>query len=135
MQVSGKCKFSEKLPQNLGRAHHLESALARIGILWPEIRILRRAGDGHALEVSLACRSGLALDAIRWRGRCRWGMSPPGRRGRWGKCPWRPVNVFMRPVRRQEVALDANPSLGFTFGFTPYLPKTSSLFMAPDAYL
>ena len=50
--------------------------MARIGILWPEIRILRRAGDGHALEVSLACRSGLALDAIRWRGRCRWGMSP-----------------------------------------------------------
>ena len=52
--------------------------MARIGILWPEIRILRRAGDGHALEVSLVCRSGLALDAIRWRGRCRWGpgMSP-----------------------------------------------------------
>ena len=48
----------------------------RIGILWPEIRILRRAGDGHALEVSSACRAGLALDAIRWRGRCRWGMPP-----------------------------------------------------------
>ena len=48
--------------------------MVRIGILWPEIGILRRAGDGHALEVSLACRVGLALDAIRRRGRCRWGM-------------------------------------------------------------
>ena len=36
--------------------------VVRIGILWPEIGILRRAGDGHALEVSLACRAGLALD-------------------------------------------------------------------------
>ena len=44
--------------------------------MWPEIGILRRAGDGHALEVSLACRVGLALDAIRRRGRSRWGMSP-----------------------------------------------------------
>ena len=50
--------------------------MVRIGILWPEIGILRRAGDGHALEVSLACRVGLALDAIRRRGRSRWGMSP-----------------------------------------------------------
>ena len=50
--------------------------MVRIGILWPEIGILRRAGDGHALEVSLACRAGLALDAIRRRGRSRWGMSP-----------------------------------------------------------
>ena len=47
-----------------------------IGILWPEIRILRRAGDGHALEVSLACQAGLALDAIRRRGRSRRGKSP-----------------------------------------------------------
>ena len=36
--------------------------MVRIGILWPEIGILRCAGDGHALEVSLACRAGLALD-------------------------------------------------------------------------
>ena len=50
--------------------------MVRIGILWPEIGILRCAGDGHALEVSLACRVGLALDAIRRRGRSRWGMSP-----------------------------------------------------------
>ena len=50
--------------------------MVRIGILWPEIGILRRAGDGHALEVSSACRVGLALDAIRRRGRSRWGMSP-----------------------------------------------------------
>ena len=50
--------------------------MVRIGILWPEIGILRRAGDGHALEVSLACWAGLALDAIRRRGRSRWGMPP-----------------------------------------------------------
>ena len=50
--------------------------MVRIGILWPEIGILRRAGDGHALEVSLACRVGLALDAIRRRGRSRWGIPP-----------------------------------------------------------
>ena len=50
--------------------------MVRIGILWPEIGILRRAGDGHALEVSLACRAGLALDAIRRRGRSRWGIPP-----------------------------------------------------------
>ena len=50
--------------------------MVRIGILWPEIGILRRAGDGHALEVSLACRAGLALVAIRRRGRSRWGIPP-----------------------------------------------------------
>ena len=87
--------------------------MVRIGILWPEIGILRRAGDGHALEVSLACRVGLALDAIRRRGRSRWGMSPlvgeavggsvPGvlcsPAASWGsRADTRDVNVFMRPV-------------------------------------
>ena len=42
----------------------------------PAISKSGRAGDGHALEVSLTCRVGLALDAIRRRGRSRWGIPP-----------------------------------------------------------
>ena len=47
-QVQGSCPMPRIPPERGGGRY----PVARIGILWPEIRILRRAGDEHALEVS-----------------------------------------------------------------------------------
>ena len=60
-----------------------------------DLRWFKRKGDdvvsveveGDAATRAFKSILEAAEDAIRWRGRCRWGMSPPGRRGRWGSVP------------------------------------------------
>ena len=90
--------------------------MVRIGILWPEIGILRRAGDGHALEVSLACRVGLALDAIRRRGRSRWGMSPLVGEAVGGSVPGVLCSLGKKKGKKKGDSRGSNPR--------PHVPKT-----------